>query len=182
MYIRRKVFSILVDETGEERLYSVNETLLEGYEEREFAEKKEEEEEGPKAKKRRLVVLKDVESHRGLGRSYLLGGLNGALGGYVGKKHADTLDAEGASDEEILRGSKKRGALAGAAIGAGLGVVNAASLAKFNKPLAVGAAIGSAATGALGGYLGAGKNTRTRLDKRKLREIELEERRKKNEE
>lgn len=181
MYIRRKVFSVLVDETGEERLYSVNETILEGYEEREFAEKKEEEE-SPRAKRKRLVALKDVKSHRGLGRSYLLGGLNGALGGYVGKKHADTLDAEGASDEEILRGSKKRGALAGAAIGAGLGAVNAASLAKFNKPLAIGAAIGGTAAGALGGYLGADKNTRTRLSKRKLRELELEERIKKNEE
>lgn len=32
MYIRRKVFSVLTDEMGEERLYSVNETLFEGYE------------------------------------------------------------------------------------------------------------------------------------------------------
>ena len=48
MYVRRKVFSVLVDETGEERLYSVNETLLEGfeYEEREFAEKEEEPKKG----------------------------------------------------------------------------------------------------------------------------------------
>lgn len=43
MYIRRKVFSILTDEAGEERLFSVNETVFEGYEydgveeEREFA-------------------------------------------------------------------------------------------------------------------------------------------------
>lgn len=43
MYIRRKVFSILADEVGNERLFSVNETLIEGYEydgieeEREFA-------------------------------------------------------------------------------------------------------------------------------------------------
>ena len=41
MYIRRKVFSILTDEMGEERLYSVNETVFEGYEVREFAEKEE---------------------------------------------------------------------------------------------------------------------------------------------
>lgn len=41
MYIRRKVFSILTDEMGEERLYSVNETVFEGYEEREFAKKEE---------------------------------------------------------------------------------------------------------------------------------------------
>ena len=32
MYIRRKVLSVLADEMGEERLYSVNETLFEGYE------------------------------------------------------------------------------------------------------------------------------------------------------
>ena len=32
MYIRRKVFSVLTDEMGEERLYSVNETVLEGFE------------------------------------------------------------------------------------------------------------------------------------------------------
>ena len=32
MYIRRKVFSVLADEMGEERLYSVNDTLFEGYE------------------------------------------------------------------------------------------------------------------------------------------------------
>lgn len=32
MYIRRKVFSVLANEMGEERLYSVNETLFEGYE------------------------------------------------------------------------------------------------------------------------------------------------------
>ena len=41
MYIRRKVFSILTDEKGEERLYSVNETVFKGYEVREFAEKEE---------------------------------------------------------------------------------------------------------------------------------------------
>ena len=41
MYIRRKVFSILTNEKGEERLYSVNETVFKGYEVREFAEKEE---------------------------------------------------------------------------------------------------------------------------------------------
>jgi hypothetical protein len=38
MYIRRKVFSILTDETGEERLFSVNETIIE--EQREFGARK----------------------------------------------------------------------------------------------------------------------------------------------
>ena len=32
MYIRRKVFSVLADEMGEERLYSVNETVFNGFE------------------------------------------------------------------------------------------------------------------------------------------------------
>ena len=54
MYIRRKVFSILTDEMGEERLYSVNETILEGYEydeEREFAESEEKEKKSHKGAK-----------------------------------------------------------------------------------------------------------------------------------
>lgn len=47
MYIRRKVFSILADEMGNEKLFSVNETILEGFEydevdDRYFAEAEEE--------------------------------------------------------------------------------------------------------------------------------------------
>ena len=41
MYIRRKVFACLTDEMGEEKLFSVNETILEECENREFSEKEE---------------------------------------------------------------------------------------------------------------------------------------------
>lgn len=115
-------------------------------------------------KKKRAVRLEDIQSHRGRGRAAVLGAIvPGMVGGYIGKKKAEELDDEGKSDAEILRGSRKTGAIAGAATGAALG-------------LGVGRSVGSGlfgvATGALGGYLGSDKNTRTRLKKRR----ELEER------
>lgn len=114
--------------------------------------------------KKRAVRLWDIQSHRGRGRAAVLGAIvPGMVGGYIGKKKAENLDDEGKSDAEILRGSRKTGAIAGAATGAALG-------------LGVGRSVGSGlfgvATGALGGYLGSDKNTRTRLKKRR----ELEER------
>ena len=114
--------------------------------------------------KKRAVRLGDIQSHRGRGRAAVLGAIvPGMVGGYIGKKKAEDLDDEGKSDAEILRGSRKTGAIAGAATGAALG-------------LGVGRSVGSGlfgvATGALGGYLGSDKNTRTRLKKRR----ELEER------
>lgn len=114
--------------------------------------------------KKRAVRLENIQSHRGRGRAAVLGAIvPGMVGGYIGKKKAEGLDDEGKSDAEILRGSRKTGAIAGAATGAALG-------------LGVGRSVGSGlfgvATGALGGYLGSDKNTRTRLKKRR----ELEER------
>lgn len=113
---------------------------------------------------KRKIRLEDIQSHRGRGRAAVLGAIvPGMVGGYIGKKKAEDLDDEGKSDAEILRGSRKTGAIAGAATGAALG-------------LGVGRSVGSGlfgvATGALGGYLGSDKNTRTRLKKRK----EMEER------
>ena len=114
--------------------------------------------------KKRAVRLGDIQSHSGRGRAAVLGAIvPGMVGGYIGKKKAEDLDDKGKSDAEILRGSRKTGAIAGAVTGAGLG-------------LGIGRSVGSglfgAATGALGGYLGSDKNTRTRLKKRR----ELEER------
>ena len=69
MYIRRKVFSILADEMGEERLYSVNETLFEDYEveeQKEFSKKKEKEEKiEPKTDKLRFMdrVSVGIDKH-----------------------------------------------------------------------------------------------------------------------
>lgn len=95
-------------------------------------------------KKEKRIKLSDIESHRGLGRSFLLGGLQGAVGGYAGKNEAEKADEEGASDSEIIRR-------------AGIGT------------LAGGTMLGSGA-GALGGHLGAKKNARTRIEKRRLME------------
>lgn len=91
-------------------------------------------------KKEKRIKLSDIESHRGLGRSLLLGGLQGAVGGYAGKNEADKADEEGASDSEIIRRAGKKGLKIGAA------------------------------TGALGGHLGAKKNARTRTERRRLME------------
>ena len=116
MYIRRKVFSILTDEMGEERLYSVNETVFEGYEEREFAKKEEEEEK---------VSLKDVKSKRGIGRG---SAFTGIIPLYVSrkaaKKAANKADEEGASDVVIVEKAKSAGTKAGAATGAVLGAAS----------------------------------------------------------
>lgn len=156
-----------------------------------------------KKDKRNRIALEDVNSHRGLGRSAILGALApGMIGGYVGKKAANKADKEGKSDEEILKKAQKTGAIGGAipgvALGAGTSLVGShvynkygpkivdtinAALKdqgydddvniKFNKLgkgsrakkalIAAGLAGGF---GALGGYLGARKNTKKRLEKR----------------
>lgn len=176
MYIRRKVFSLLQDETGEERYFSTTDFEISDEEQKEFAEKKD------KSKKKKRRALEDVESHRGLGRSILLGGPSpaGALGGFLGKKKADQLDKEGKSDKEILEGASKHGAKMGAGVGAGLiagkAIGEAIASPKGMKKLAISGNIVPAAVvggfGALGGYLGAKKNTKTRLEKRKYRKVE----------
>lgn len=78
MYIRRKVFSLLHDETGEERYFSTTEINLEDAEERIFSVNEE-------------VSLEDVKSYKGLKRSLAAGLLTldvggGLIGGYAGKK------------------------------------------------------------------------------------------------
>lgn len=176
MYIRRKVFSLLQDETGEERYFSTTDFEIN---QREFAKK----ENKPKKKRR---PLEDVESHRGLGRSLIVGlpsGPGGALGAFLGKKKADELDAEGKSDREIIRGASNYAAGAGAGIGAGLlggkMISDAIMLPKGMKKAAIVGNLVPLATatgfGALGGYLGAKKNTKTRLEKRKYRKVDDEE-------
>ena len=147
------------------------------------------------------IALEDVNSHRGLGRSAILGALApGMIGGYAGKKAANKADKEGKSDEEILKKAQKTGAIGGAipgvALGAGTSLVGSHVYnkygpkivdsinevmkdqgydvnIKFNKLgkgaktkralIAAGLAGG---IGALGGYLGARKNTKKRLEKR----------------
>ena len=93
MYIRRKVFSILTDEMGEERLYSVNETVFEGYEVREFAEK--EEKKSHKGAKIAAGVAGTVGA--------TAAGVYAAKKGLLGKKAADKVN------NVILKYSKEGG-------------------------------------------------------------------------
>lgn len=134
-------------------------------------------------KKEKRIKLSDIESHRGLGRSLLLGGFQGAVGGYAGKNEADKADEEGASDSEIIRRAGKKGLKIGAATGAGLGAISylpyaAAASSHIGGAKGVAAGLGTlaggtmlgAGTGALGGHLGAKKNARTRTERRRLME------------
>lgn len=160
MEIRRKIFSVIIDEDGAEKLFSVSETEL--VEEKEFSKK--EEKKSEEKKNTRYVALEDVQSHRGLGRSLILsapvGGV-GAVGGYIGKRAANKADSEGLSDKDIYKKSvtaaRRSGGLLGAAVAAGA--------TKTVAGTAVGAVIGAASAS-----MGAKKNTRKRLEKRAFKE------------
>lgn len=135
--------------------------------------------------KKKRIKLSEINSHRGLGRSMLLGGgiMPGAIAGYVGKKAAEEADEQGLSDYEIKKAASTKGAKAGAMLGGGLGLASGLSSAALSQRIAkqlgvkggtaaalasaAGAGLSGAAVGALGGYLGAEKNTRTRLKKRR---------------
>ena len=182
MYIRRKVFSVVYDETtGEEKLFSVNEIINEEayLEQHQFSEEK---------KEGKKIALSKVDSNRGLGRSLFLGGLPGAYAAHAGKKAANKADEEGKSDSEIIdaaaKAGKKRGMKVGAAIGA-LGIAGGAasghSLGKVYKRYtgkyskdALARGIGRGTRNALiagalttgAGYLGAKKNAKRRIEKR----------------
>ena len=134
MYIRRKVFSVLVDETGEERLYSVNETLLEGYEEREFAEKKKEEEVEPETDKLRFMDRVEYVRDKYLTPKQLRKAERAAVKGEAGKAiveggkiYVPVGAAVGALAGGIATKSVK-GALKGAAVGTGMGAAGTAGL------------------------------------------------------
>lgn len=124
-----------------------------------------------------------------MGRS-LIGLHAGLIGGYRGKKAADRADREGKTDTQILKESSREGgksgaltgAVTGTAFGLGSSLLVRQGLKKYAKTvgtppikLTKGAFIGNVIKhgvlgtgfGALGGYLGAKKNTRTRLEKRR---------------
>ena len=174
MYIRRKVFSILADEMGEERLYSVNETLLEDYEyeERDFADSEEEEEGAKKSHKK--AKLRDVKSHKGIKRAIITAiptGFGSITGGYSSKDAANKADDADLSDEEILRIAKNRGLLIGAGTAAGTAAIGALRTKDLNKAILGIPTL--TALGAIGGYNAAKVNTKERLAKRALKEREL---------
>lgn len=136
MYIRRKVFSILTDEMGEEKLFSVNETLLEGYEYDEvddrYFSKKEEEDDDDKLRFGDRVEL----------------AINKHLNTKQGRK-AEKAAAEGKVGKAIIEGGKifvPVGAVAGG-IGGALATKNVKGAL---KGAAVGAAVGGAGTAGYG--------------------------------
>lgn len=180
MYIRRKVFSVAIDQTtGEEKLFSTTEIVSEEAYLKMFSEN-----ENVEGKKK--IPLSKVDSHRGLGRSLLIGGPVGAIGAYTGKGAADKADREGKSDEDIVRAASKRGRLVGAGLGAVAGAGAAAAgagtelLKKANPKLAKSALITAGSLGALNGavlggaagHFGAKKNARERVKSRAYLEKE----------
>ena len=154
-----------------ETLYSENEVnniieaaYSEGYEEayRNFSD---EESRKETAAKRKGESLQD--SHRGLGRSLILGGASGAIGAYMTKEKVDEDYDEGYDEDEIKSRAGKRGAKYGAALGAGLATLtNSGALIRGNsktRAMALGGVAGMTGLGALGGHLGARKNAKEEI-------------------
>lgn len=129
-------------------------------------------EEGKMYKIKRFSNLPN--SHRGLGRSYLVGGLGGALAAHSTKEDVDKDVDLGYSDEEVVRRAKKRGTRRGGLLGGIIGGISGGIKGFFSGgPLGAlaGATIGGvtgAGLSALGARWGAGKNARTRLKKSRV--------------
>ena len=73
------------------------------------------------------------DSHRGLGRSVILGGLGGTLGAYTTKEDAEADYKKGYSEGEIVRRASKRGGKRGAILGAGIGAASGLASAAITK-------------------------------------------------
>ena len=120
MYIRRKVFSTIVED-GVEKLYSVNETILEA-EEKTFAEKKSKKEEDEDEDDDKLRLMDRVElaadKHLNIkqGRKAQKAALEGKVGKAVVESGKIYIPVVGA-----LATKKVKGALKGAAVGAAMG-------------------------------------------------------------
>ena len=165
----------------EERLYSTGndelDELLErafcdGYEyaQREFGNKDRKDRDDDKKRKR--TSLSTVEDHTGLKRAIITSPFTGGgslVGGYLSKSAADEADAAGDSDEEILRKAKKAGMKYGAITGAATG--GSAGLA-LGPGGAILSALGHAGMGAIGGSEAARVNTKARLEKRRIKDLE----------
>ena len=85
MYIRRKVFARLTDEMGEEKLFSVNETILseENIEDREFSEKEE--------KKSKIRTAGKIAALTGAGASLAGGIAENVIADKIAQKAADKV-------------------------------------------------------------------------------------------
>lgn len=83
MYIRRKVFARLTDEMGEEKLFSVNETILSDCEDREFSEKEE--------KKSKIRTAGKIAALTGAGASLAGGIAENVIADKIAQKAADKV-------------------------------------------------------------------------------------------
>ena len=83
MYIRRKVFACLTDEMGEEKLFSVNETILSDCEDREFSEKEE--------KKSKIRTAGKIAALTGAGASLAGGIAENVIADKIAQKAADKV-------------------------------------------------------------------------------------------
>lgn len=125
MLIKRNVYFSAVDqETGEEKLFSVNELLTEDeYLERLYSNSKKED----KPKKN---LIANQSSSRGNIRAGLIGGNSAVIGRAVGNHAATKAARKGANDEEVMERGKKVAGRTGAALGAAAGAGSVAYTAK----------------------------------------------------
>ena len=85
MYIRRKVFSLLQDEYGEERYFSTTEFVNDYYDERMYAEAEDEDEDEDEDEE---IESKHIGRKIAAGTGIAAGGAVGTAGAYQGVRHA----------------------------------------------------------------------------------------------
>ena len=129
-----------------------------------FSKKNKKRKGSKEGEKGRYKDLEKVQSARGIGRSFLLSGINPFVpitSLAYGATEANKAAKEGAKRREIISRAGEKGAIAGGITGGVTGIVQDIRNGQgvTIRPLVRGG------LGALGGYAGARKNTRSRLEK-----------------
>lgn len=109
-----------------------------------------------------------ISNHRGAGRSFIIGGLGGAIGGLVAKE--DIADSISQGDRDY-RKIKSDATMKGAAVGGIAGTAVGGLISLKNGKVAP--AIIGGVRGALGGGLGARKNASKSIELANLYESDL---------
>ena len=112
--------------------------------------------------------FEDMKSYRGNGRALLIGDSGAMIARALGNRHATNLAKKNSeiSDEELIKKGSKRAAIAGGLLGT-VGAAAALSRPEYREDPVMAVAAGSLPVRqALGGYLGAKKAIKDRLDKR----------------
>lgn len=134
MYIRRKVFSKLQTEEGQEKYFSTTEfTLMSEAEQREFSKKKESEPKEEEEKEPKLA-REDRKEIRRYGRKW-------------NKKSAElrkkALEGDEDAQKKIVKRAYKKGMIGMGALGATAGALVGANDGKAAKGAAIGGAVGT---------------------------------------